>query len=152
MKKSLVLLLMISCCLALTGCSKDQILGHYNQAIQIAGFAELTKNHHLTGQRKTGVDDYTGTYTANYEDASITEYIFDGTAIERATGKNITVTCTLTVTKGSAKVFWLSGSNEPAVLLEGSGTYIEELILPDGGNYFGIEGEGFTGKVEMRIE
>ncbi|MBO1305569.1 hypothetical protein JZO70_05325 [Enterococcus sp. 669A] len=152
MKKSLVLPLMIFGCLALNGCSKDQILGHYNQAIQLAGSTELTKNYQLTGQRETGIDDYTGTYTANYEDASTTEYIFGGTAIERAAGKDITITCTLTVTDGTAKVFWLSGSNEPIVLMEGSGTYIEELTLPDGGNYFGIEGEGFTGRVEMRIE
>ncbi|WP_190259168.1 hypothetical protein [Pelotomaculum schinkii] len=59
----------------LTGCSKDEILGAYNHAVQAAGDAQLTGNWSLEGKRKYGVDHYTGTYTADYENFSGTEYM-----------------------------------------------------------------------------
>lgn len=154
MKKKLlpILAIVIFGCIALSGCTKDEILTHYNGAIQIAGSEELTSKHNLVGNRKRGADDYTGTYTADYKKSSATEYIFGGTSIDREAGKDITVTCTLTVTDGTAKVFWISGSNDPATLIETSGTYSEDITLPDGGNYFGIECENFTGSVELNIK
>jgi len=79
---------MIACILvsALTGCTKDEILGAYNHAIQAAGDASLTGNRSLEGKRKYGVDHYTGTYAADYEDFSGTECFFGGTSIDRDAG------------------------------------------------------------------
>lgn len=54
----------------LAGCSKDEILDHYNNIVQSAGAIELTGNHLWKEQRK-GIDDYTGTYTADYENFQI---------------------------------------------------------------------------------
>lgn len=154
MKKKMIsiLALVILGCIALSGCTKDEILDHYNNVIQSAGAIELTNNHSLTGTREKGKDDYTGIYTADYKNTSATEYIFGGTSIDREAGKDITVTCTLAVTDGTAKVFWISGSDEPVTLIETNGTFSEDITLPDGGNYFGIECEDFTGSIELNIK
>ena len=60
----------------LSDCSKDEILDHYNNIVQSAGAIELTGKSSLEGTKEKGIDDYTGTYTADYEDFSDTEYLF----------------------------------------------------------------------------
>lgn len=71
----------------LSDCSKDEILDHYNNIVQSAGAIELTGKSSLEGTKEKGIDDYTGTYTADYEDFSDTEYLFGGTSIKREAGK-----------------------------------------------------------------
>ena len=44
--------------------------------IHISGSIALTGNSSLQGTKEKGIDDYTGSYTANYEDFSGTEYLF----------------------------------------------------------------------------
>ena len=96
----------------LSDCSKDEILDHYNNIVQSAGAIELTGKSSLEGTKEKGIDDYTGTYTADYEDFSDTEYLFGGTSIKREAGKELSIDCTLEVTEGTAKVFWISGADE----------------------------------------
>ncbi len=138
--------------LVLSGCTKDEILDYYNNIVQSAGSIELTGNLSLKGTKEKGIDDYTGTYQADYKDFSNTEYLFGGTSINREAGNDISVTCTLEVIDGTAKVFWISGADEPVTLIETTGTYSNTLTLPDGGNYIGIECDNFTGSIEMNIE
>ena len=153
MKKIMTLFLTILLgCFVLSGCTKDEILNHYNNAIQAIGPIELTNSLVLKGKKEKGVDDYTGTYQADYKNFSDTEYLFGGTSIEREAGKEIAVTCTLNITSGVAKVFWISGDDDPVILIETEGTYSDTITLPDGGNYFGIECSDFTGSVELNIE
>ena len=76
--------------------------------------------------------DYTGSYQAEYKKFTGTEYLFSSTSIDREAGKEVTVTCTLTITSGTAKIFWLSGSDEAKTLLETGKTYTEMITLPDG--------------------
>ena len=59
----------------LSGCSKDEILDHYNNIIQSVGAIELTGKLSLEGTKEKGIDDYTGTYTADYENFSDTATI-----------------------------------------------------------------------------
>ena len=136
----------------ISGCSKDEILDHYNNIVQSAGAIELTRKLSLEGTKEKGIDDYTGTYTADYENFSDTEYLFGGTSIKREAGKELSIDCTLEVTEGTAKVFWISGSDEAVTLIETTGTYSDTITLPDGGNYIGIECEDFTGNIELNIE
>ena len=136
----------------LSGCSKDEILDRYNNIVQSAGSIALTENLSLQGTKEKGMDDYTGSYTANYEDFSDTEYLFGGTSIKREAGKELSIDCALEVTEGIAKVFWVSGSDEAITLLETTGTYRDTITLPDGGNYIGIACEDFTGNMELNIE
>ena len=143
-------ILMLS--LSLAGCSKDEILDQYNNVVQSAGNAALTSDFSLKGNRTYGDDCYTGTYTADYKDFSKTEYLFGGTSIEREDGKDISVSCDLEITGGTAQVFWVSGSDDPIILLEATNSYSETITLPEGGNYIGIIGNNFTGHLEMNIE
>ena len=136
----------------LAGCSKDEILNHYNNIVQSAGSIELTGKSSLQGEKEKGIDDYTGTYTADYANFSGTEYLFGGTSIKREAGKDLSIDCALEVTDGTAKVFWISGADEEVTLLETTGTYSDTITLPEGGNYIGIECENFTGSIELNME
>ena len=136
----------------LAGCSKDEILNHYNNIVQSAGSIELTGKSSLQGEKEKGIDDYTGTYMADYANFSGTEYLFGGTSIKREAGKELSIDCALEVTEGTAKVFWISGADEVVTLLETTGTYSDTITLPDGGNYIGIECESVTGSIELNIE
>ena len=136
----------------LAGCSKDEILNYYNNIVQSAGSIELTGKASLQGEKEKGIDDYTGTYTADYANFSGTEYLFGGTSIKREAGKELSIDCTLEITEGTAKVFWISGADEAVTLFETTGTYSDTITLPEGGNYIGIECENFTGNIELNIE
>ena len=136
----------------LSGCTKDEVLNQYNNIVQSAGSIALTGNSSLQGTKEKGIDDYTGNYTADYEDFSDTEYLFGGTSIKREAGKELSIDCTLEITEGAAKVFWISGSDEAVTLIEATGTYSDTITLPDGGNYIGIECKNFTGNIELNIE
>lgn len=149
---SLVLACTLAIGLPLTGCSKDEILDQYNNVVQLAGNATLTGDLSLKGKRTYGDDHYTGTYVADYKDFSKTEYLFGGTFIERENGKDISVSCDLEITEGTAQVFWVSGSDDPVILLETADSYSETITLPEGGNYIGIMGDNFTGHLEIDIE
>ena len=149
---SLVLVCTLAIGLSLTGCSKDEILDQYNNVVQLAGNATLTRDLSLKGKRMYGDDHYTGTYVADYKDFSKTEYLFGGTSIERENGKDISVSCDLEITEGTAQVFWVSGSDDPVILLEATGSYSETITLPEGGNYIGVTGNNFTGHLEVNIE
>lgn len=106
MKKGIVsLTLFLFGVCTLSGCTKDEILNHYNNIVQSAGSAELTGNLSLQGEKEKGIDDYTGSYQADYKDFSDTEYLFGGTSIKREAGKEISITCNLEVDEGTAKVF-----------------------------------------------
>ena len=104
----------------ISGCSKDEILNHYNNIVQSAGSIELTGKSSLQGEKEKGIDDYTGTYTADYANFSGTEYLFGGTSIKREAGKELSIDCTLEITEGTAKVFWISGSDKAVTLIEAS--------------------------------
>ena len=106
----------------------------------------------ITGAVPSPLSENTGSYTANYEDFSDTEYLFGGTSIKREAGKDLSIDCALEVTDGTAKVFWISGADEEVTLLETTGTYSDTITLPEGGNYIGIECENFTGSIELNME
>ena len=71
-------------------------------------------------KKEIRIDEYTGTYTADYENFSDAAYLFGGTSIKREAGKELSIDCTLEVTEGTAKVFWISGSDEAVTLIEAS--------------------------------
>ena len=81
-KKGLVLLTLslLGVC-TLSGCTKDEVLDHYNNIVQSVGSSELTGNLSLQGKKEKGIDDYTGSYRADYKGFSDTEYLFGGTSI-----------------------------------------------------------------------
>ena len=56
--------------------------------------------------------------------------MFGGTSIKREAGKELSIDCTLEITEGTAKVFWISGSDEAVTLIEATGTYSDTITLP----------------------
>ena len=105
-KKIVLSLCLILCGVSiLSGCTKDEVLDQYNNIVQSTGSIALTGNLSLQGTKEKGIDDYTGNYTADYEDFSDTEYLFGGTSIKREAGKDLSIDCTLEVSEGTAKVF-----------------------------------------------
>lgn len=137
------------CCTFCCGCSKDEVLYHYNNVIESAGSLELTNDFSLKGTRKFGEYHYTGSYTADYKKFTGKEYVFGGTSINN---KDISISCSLEITKGTAKVFLISGSNKPTTLIESSSSYNQVISLPNGGNYIGIEGDSFNGNIKLNIK
>ena len=169
-KRAFYIILLCGCILTLSGCNsiykalsngtekvlevasdtvgdapKNAALDVMDTINEIGGNSILTSEKSLQGERITGIDNYVGTYSAEYNNFSKTEYLFGGTDIERESGNDLSVTCTLQIDNGTAKVFWTSGSKEAVILIETDGTYNETITLPSGGNYIGIECEDFTG-------
>ena len=59
----------------LSGCTKDEILNHYNNVVQSAGSIELTGKLSLQGKKEKGIDDYTGMdgFTVRIENSLLAE-------------------------------------------------------------------------------
>ena len=151
-KESILISAIVLAMCILSGCSKDKVLGQYNKMVETAGNMELTSDFRLKGTRKYGSDHYVGDYNADCSDFSSSEILFGGTSIYRKQGNMIKITCKFNIHKGKIKLFLMSGSSRKMVLYEGKGIYEDTLELPAGGNYIGIKGDNFTGKVELHIE
>lgn len=131
---------------------KDAILDAYSSLMDTAGSWALTPDRSLQGERVRGEDDYTGTYEANYEDFSGTELLFGGTTLDREAGNTIELSCSLDIEEGEAAVFLCSGSDDPVILLSGSGDYSSTIEVGGGSTYIGVWGEEANGSASIQIE
>ena len=131
---------------------KDTLLDAYGSLVDAAGSWALTPDRSLQGERVRDEDDYTGTYEANYEGFSGTELLFGGTTLDRATGNTVELSCSLDIEEGEAVVFLCSGSDDPVILLSGSGDYASTIKVGGGSTYIGVWGEGVTGGVFIQID
>ena len=131
---------------------KDAILDAYSSLMDTAGSWALTPDRSLQGERVRGEDDYTGTYAADYEDFSGTELLFGGTTLDREAGNTVELSCSLDIEEGEAAVFLCSGSDDPVILLSGSGDYSSTIEVGGGSTYIGVWGEEANGSVSIQIE
>ena len=131
---------------------KDTILDAYGSLMDAAGSWALTPDRSMQGDRVRGEDDYTGTYEAYYQDFSGTELLFGGTTLDRAAGNTVEISCALDIEEGEAAVFLCSGSEEPVILLSGSGDYASAIEVGGGSTYIGIWGERTSGSVSIQID
>ena len=131
---------------------KDALVGAYGSLMDAAGSWALTPDRSLQGDRVRGEDDYTGTYEAGYEDFSGTELLFGGTTLDREAGNTVELSCSLDIEEGEAAVFLCSGSDDPVILLSGSGDYSSTIEVGGGSTYIGVWGEGANGSVSIQIE
>ena len=131
---------------------KDTILDAYGSLMDAAGSWALTPDRSLQGDRVRGEDDYTGTYEAGYEDFSGTELLFGGTTLDREAGNTVEISCSLDIEEGEAAVFLCSGSDDPVILLSGSGDYSSTIEVGGGSTYIGVWGEEANGSVSIQIE
>ena len=128
---------------------KDALVGAYGSLVDAAGSWALTPDRSL---RVRGEDDYTGTYEADYQDFSGTELLFGGTTLDRAAGNTVEISCSLDIEEGEAAVFLCSGSDDPVILLSGSGDYSSTIEVGGGSTYIGVWGEEANGSVSIQIE
>lgn len=180
-----VVLLMILPAVCLTGCgvdlvhgiireyedNKESIHGELRELIDSAkdeidewmGSASsyaLTGEKSLKGTRKTGIDEYVGSYEAEYEQFNGEEYLFGGTSMERENGSALKVTYSLHIQSGRAVLYWLgskeehiiSGEKEKHVIAEGTDEDVYEFTFSAGDNFIVLEGEDFTGELSLEVE
>lgn len=150
-KKLTVFALALCLIFALSGCNKETILEDYNDLLHYFSQYALTDEKNLQGEKTEGKDTYTGSYTAEYNDFSGTEYLFGGTGLERENGNELTVTYKLTVDSGSAKLYWFEGETDHLISDDSqSGTCSITLSSQD--NYVALEGEKLKGALQISVE
>lgn len=130
---------------------KNKLLDGYNNFLQFSSRHALTKESKLQGKKTNGKDAYVGSYTAKYEDFDGKEYIFGATGLEREAGSSLTAAYTLKITSGSASIAWIhSGSEYIIINSEGEDTF--QITIGSGDNYIVLEGEDFTGSLELEVK
>ncbi len=157
-KRAAVLLTALCLSFNLAGCGfgqegslKDNLIDGFDRFLQSFSRHALTKDKNLQGERTFGPDEYTGSYTAHYEDFNGEEFLFGGTALEREKGSDLKVSYTLEVTSGSAVLSWISSGEERMITNDG-GEDVYHLTLGSGDNYIALEGENFSGSLEVTVD
>lgn len=158
MKKAKTIAALLAVCLVfgMAGCStndgdiKDNLIDGFNGLLQHFSKYALTDKKDLQGKKTEGEDTYTGSYTAEYDDFSGTEYLFGGTGLERENGNELTVTYELTVESGSAELYWREGE-EKHLIADTSQSDTYSITLSSQDNYIVIFGENFQGTVDISV-
>ena len=110
----------------------------------------ITKDQDLIGNREKGIDNYVGTYEATYTQFDGEEYIFGGTSVKRGEGSNLYATYSLTVQSGEATLYWMNGDDK-IVIADTSNEGIYEFTIHAGKNFIVLEGETFTGTLDLNV-
>lgn len=111
----------------------------------------VTKDSTLTGERKTGADNYVGSYQAEYTDFDNEEYLFGGTAWKRIGGSELKVTYSLEIFSGTAALYWLD-KKEQHIIAETSESGTYTFTIHAGENFIVMKGEHFTGTLSLTVE
>lgn len=158
-KRKVIAAALLFCLLfTMSGCSsdkeenlKDSILNGFNDFLHHFSTEALTDNRDLQGERKAGIDTYTGAYSAEYDNFDDTEYLFGGTGLEREDGNGLTITYKLEITQGKAELYWRNKDRD-AVIAEKSDAGTYHITLNSGDDYLILEGDGFTGSLQVTVE
>lgn len=150
-KKLTAFALVLCLIVALTGCSKDTVLENYNNLLHHVSRLALTDEKDLQGEKTEGEDAYTGSYTAEYDDFSGTEYLFGGTGLERENGNNLAITYDLTVDSGTVEFYWRD-KDEKKIIADISDTGTYSVTLSEGDNYLTLEGNDFCGSLRVAVK
>lgn len=151
------LLLCICFISAFCGCGtenlKDNLLDGYNRLLQAGSKHALTNSSSLQGEKIKGNDTYVGSYTAEYEDFNGKEYIFGGTDLERGSGSSsrLTVAFRLKIISGKVCLTWIHSGSEYTIANADRNDTIT-ITLGAGDNYIVLNGENFSGSLEMQVE
>ena len=123
---------------------KDEILNVYDSIIQTFSSKGLSKDKDLKGERNFGVDEYVGTYKAEYDN-------YTGTALHRKNGDHIKLTIKIKKQSGNINVISKLGENELS-LISDDGEY-EDTIYIDGMSYYlSINLDNFKGSIYIISE
>ncbi|MBP3918385.1 MAG: hypothetical protein J6I50_04360 [Clostridia bacterium] len=158
-KHTLTVFLVLCITVFCIGCStgqtarslKDNLLDGWNNWMQSYSRRALTKEHELIGIKTKGADAYTGTYTAEYDQFNGKEFLFGGTALTRKYGNRLQVSYTLSITKGTASLVFISGSDE-SIIADSIGEDTKLYTISAGDHYFYLQGENFSGSLVLSVE
>lgn len=139
---------------------KDGIADELNDWLESISKYNITKDKNLKGERKLGVDNYVGSYEAEYIQFNGKEYIFGGTSMERENGNTLKVTYTFGIESGTAKLYWLgstedhiiSGDKEEHIIVEVAANDVYEFTISAGDNFIVLKGDDFTGSLSLKVE
>mgnify|MGYP006069170803 CR=1 FL=1 len=131
--------------------SKDGIINTYNNFLQDTSINGLTKNNKLEGEREFGIDEYVGTYMANYNNKTKEETIFGGTVLDRENGNTISLKIKVEKQSGSIEIINNSGT-ESEILINDTGEVEKSIDVKEKSYYLKIKVTDFTGNVEIVAE
>lgn len=131
--------------------SKDGILNTFNSFLQDTSTNGLTKDNKLEGKREYGIDEYVGTYTANYKDKTKEETIFGGTVLNRENGNTITLKIRVEKQSGNIEIISNSGT-ESEILINDTGEIENTVNVKEKSYYLKVKVTDFTGNVEIVAE
>ena len=131
--------------------SKDDVINTYDSFLQDTSVNGLTKDKKLEGERKYGIDEYVGTYTAYYKNKTKEETIFGGTTLDRKNGNSIKLKIKVEKQSGNIEIISNAGT-ENEILLNDTGE-IEKTVDVKGISYYlKVKVTDFTGNVEILAE
>ena len=131
--------------------SKDGIINTYNNFLQDTSINGLTKNNKLEGEREFGIDEYVGTYIANYNNKTKEETIFGGTVLDRENGNTISLKIKVEKQSGNIEIISNSGT-ESEILINDTGEVEKSIDVKEKSYYLKIKVTDFTGNVEIVAE
>lgn len=129
----------------------ESFVDEVNEWVEYAATHSITEDSALKGERKTGIDDYVGSYEADYDGFSGEEYIFGGTSLKRKYGSDLKVTYSLTVESGRAVLYWLDGKEEK-MIADASAGDVYQFTIHAGKNFIVLRGNELTGDLSLKVE
>ena len=139
---------------------KDGMLNEFNDWIDSITQQTLTEDKKLKGEREPGMDDYVGSYEAEYIRFNGEEYIFGGTLPDRKNGSALKVTYSLNIESGKAALYWLEsadghiliGDKEQHMIAEVTAEDVYKFTFDAGYNFIVLKGHDFTGSLSLVVE
>lgn len=128
----------------------DAFLEEANEWSESFATHSITSDDDLTGNREKGIDDYVGTYEADYSEFDGKEYIFGGTLLKRQDGSDLCAVYSLTIQSGEARLYHMDGCDEIILAdITQEGTY--EFTIHAGKNFIVLDGTQFTGSLTLTV-
>ena len=128
----------------------DAFLEEANGWSESAATFSITDDPDLVGNREKGVDNYVGTYEADYSEFDGKEYIFGGTSLKRQDGSDLCAVYSLTIQSGEARLYHMDGCDEIILAdISKEGTY--EFTIHAGKNFIVLDGTQFTGSLTLTV-
>lgn len=153
MKRLFVVLLCIVMLLTFAGCSgnwTDNAVAGWDNLTNALSRSQITKDDDLIGKRTlTGDDYYTGSYTADCENADGRDVVFGGASVYE---KKLKVTAKVKTTSGTATFRIRIGAEVEEHIADEEGNLELDLELESGNIYVMIDYADFSGSVEMSCE
>ena len=131
--------------------SKDSAMNTYNNFLQDVSSLGITSDNKIQGERTFGIDEYVGTYKANYNNITKEETIFGGTALDRENGNTIKLKIKVDKHNGDIEIINKLGT-ENEILISDTGEIEKTIDVKEKSYYLIIKTNNFTGNVDIVSE